>query len=81
MNYTPLEEAYKIHHVNSNTYRGTPSYNPICIYCTHILSTSLMNDGGSFRRCNKCKKHFKATILNPPVTNFYNSTNHLKGTN
>lgn len=83
MNYTPLDEAYKIHHVNSNTYTGTLKYNPTCIYCNHNSSTPLMNDrdGGSFRRCNKCKKNFRATTINPAITNFSYSTYHLKGTN
>jgi hypothetical protein len=81
MNYTPLEDAYKIHHVNSNTYSGTLKYSPTCIYCNNITSTPLMNDGGSFRRCDRCKKNFRATILNEAVTNFSYSTNHLKGTN
>lgn len=81
MNYTPLEEAYKIHHTSSNTYGGTLLYSPVCIYCTHNISVPLMNDGGSFRRCDKCNKHFRATIINPAVTNFSYSTHHLKGTN
>ena len=83
MNYTPLEEAYKIHHINSNTYSGTLKYNPTCIFCNHYTSTPLMlyRDGGSFRRCDKCRKQFRATIVNPAVKNFSYSTNHLKGTN
>ena len=81
MNYTPLDEAYKIHHVSSNTYTGTLKYSPICIYCKHNTSKPLLNDGGSFRRCDKCKKDFRATIIGPAVTNFTYSTNHLKGTN
>ena len=81
MNYTPLEEAYKIHHTNSNTYGGSLNYSTICIYCNHSTSKSLMNDGGSFRRCDRCKKDFKATILNNAVNNFGYSTQHLKGTN
>ena len=81
MNYTPLEDAYKIHHTNSNTYGGTLKYSPICIYCKNPTSFPLMNDGGSFRRCDRCKKNFKATILNEAITNFAYSTNHLKTTN
>jgi len=83
MNYTPLEEAYKIHHVNSNTYSGTLRYQPTCIFCNHNISTPLMNerDGGCFRRCDKCKKHFRANVINPAITNFSYSTYHLKGTN
>jgi hypothetical protein len=81
MNYTPLEEAYKIHHVNSHTYSGTLKYNTTCIYCQNPTSISLMNDGGSFRRCDRCRKNFRANILNEAVTNFSFSTHHLKGTN
>lgn len=81
MNYTPLEDAYKIHHVNSNTYTKTIKYSPTCIYCTNPTSYSLMNDGGSFRRCDRCKKNFRATTLNESISNFSYSTHHLKGTN
>lgn len=81
MNYTPLDEAYKIHHVNTNTYGGTIKYNPTCVYCKNTQSNSLMNDGGSFRQCLRCKKNFKATIINEAVKNFVYSTDHLKGTN
>jgi hypothetical protein len=81
MNYTSLDEAYKIHHINSNTYTGSIKYSPVCIYCKHTVSTSLMNDGGAFRRCDRCKKNFKAIILNQSITNFSYSTHHLKGTN
>jgi hypothetical protein len=82
MNYTSLDEAYKIHHVNSNTYGGTIKYSTICIYCTNSSSKSLMtNDGGAFRQCERCKKHFRATICNNAITNFSYSTHHLKGTN
>jgi hypothetical protein len=79
--YTPLDQAYKIHHTNSNTYTGSIKYNPTCIFCSHQISTSLMNDGGSFRRCNKCNKHFRASIVNDAITNYSYSTHHLKGTN
>jgi hypothetical protein len=83
MNYTPLDQAYKIHHINPNTYSGSLSYSPVCIYCNHSTSTPLMidRDGGCFRRCDKCRKQFRATIMNSAVTNFSYSTYHLKGTN
>lgn len=81
MNYTHLEDAYKIHHVSHNTYTGSIKYSPTCIYCNNPISTPLMNDGGSFRRCERCKKNFKATTLNDSVSNFSYSTHHLKGTN
>ena len=81
MNYTPLDDAFKIHHTNSNTYGGTIHYSTICIYCKNPSSKSLMNDGGAFRQCNQCKKNFMASILTPSVNNLKYSTNHLKGTN
>jgi len=81
MNFTPLDDAYKIHHVNHNTYNGSIKYNPTCIYCKNGHSISLMNDGGSFRQCAKCKKNFRASIVNPAIQNFSYSTHHLKGTN
>lgn len=82
MNYTPLEDAYKIHHVNSNIYGGIIKYITTCIYCKHPFSKALMNtDGGSFRQCERCKKNFKANIMNEAISNFSYSTNHLKGTN
>ena len=81
MNYTNLDEAYKIHHINSNTYGGTIKYNTTCIYCKNPYSKSLMNDGGSFRQCERCRKNFKSTIMNQAIQNFSYSTHHLKGTN
>jgi hypothetical protein len=83
MNYTPLEDAYKIHHTNSNTYGGTIKYSPICIYCKNPSSKCLIpqGDGGSFRQCDRCRKNFRATIINSAINNFSYSTHHLKGTN
>jgi hypothetical protein len=81
MNFTPLDDAFKIHHTNSNTYSGTLKYSMACIYCRNPTSISLMNDGGSFRQCNKCRKNFRATVLNDAINNFSSSTSQLKGTN
>jgi hypothetical protein len=81
MNYTSLEEAYKIHHTNSNTYGGTIQYSTACIFCKNPTSIPLMNDGGSFRRCERCRKNFKATVINDAINNHSYSTSHLKGTN
>lgn len=83
MNYTPLDEAYKIHHVSPNTYSGNLAYSTTCIYCSHNQTIPLMQDrdGGSFRQCGKCRKQFRAPVLNSAVTNFSYSTHHLKGTN
>lgn len=81
MNYTSLEEAYKIHHIQPNTYSGTILYDPTCIFCSHKQSVPLMNDGGSFRQCYRCRKNFKANVVSSPIASYYNSTKHLKGTN
>jgi hypothetical protein len=81
MNFTPLDDAFKIHHTNPNTYSGTIYYSPVCIFCLNPNSTSLMNDGGAFRQCNKCRKNFRATVLNQSINNFSYSTSQLKGTN
>ena len=81
MNFTPLEQAFSI---NSNTYRGTIHYSPVCIFCKNNSSIPLMPslcDGGSFRQCCRCKKNFRADVINKPINNFSYSTHHLKGTN
>ena len=77
MNYTPIENAYHIEHVNPNIYRGTITYSKKCIYCSSQESISLLPDG-SFRKCNNCRKNFKATILTNPIQNYNHSINHLK---
>lgn len=83
MNYTSLDDAYKIYHTNSNTYGGSITYNPTCIYCSNSSSNALMQsrDGGSFRQCKKCRKNFRANIVNKPINNLSYSTQHLHGTN
>ncbi len=81
MNYTPLEDAYKSHHTNSNIYTNNITYSPICIYCKNTSSKALMNDGGSFRQCDKCRKNFRAIVIDKAIHNFCYSTSHLKGTN
>lgn len=83
MNYTPLEDAYKIHHTNSNTYSGSIQYSQICPFCSFQSSSALMQvqDGGCFRQCNKCRKNFRANVLNTPVSNYSYSTQNLRGTN
>lgn len=81
MNYTSVDEAYNIHHTDVTGYVKIPVYSPVCIFCSHNTSQPLMNDGGSLRRCDKCRKNFRATILSEPIQNMRNSTNHLRGTN
>jgi len=62
---TPLDNAYKFQsfsgYINNN---GMVSrFSPVCIFCSSPDTKSLMNDGGSFRQCNKCKKQFKAQFM------------------
>jgi hypothetical protein len=76
-----LNDAFKIPHVQSNTYSGTILYDPTCVFCSHKHSIPLMNDGGSFRQCYKCRKNFRAKIITAPVASYIDSTQHLKGTN
>lgn len=40
------------------------SYSKTCIYCSNNESLALITDG-SFRQCARCRKHFKAQIINP----------------
>ena len=82
MNYTTLDTAYTIQHIYPKTYGGSIKYDPKCIYCSHQYSFALMTtDGGAFRKCEKCRKNFKANIVNGAINNFNFATNHLKGTN
>ena len=81
MNFTSISDAYKIHHIRNDTYGGSIKYSPVCIFCKNNISISLMNDGGAFRQCQRCRKNFRATVLNQAINNFSYSTHHLKGTN
>lgn len=78
MNYTPINNAFNTHHVNNTTYTGKILYNPECIFCSNPTSSALMNDGGSFRQCNKCRKNFKAQIVTETIQNYSYSTSHLQ---
>lgn len=82
-NFTPLEDAYKIHHTTSNTYSGQIKYDAQCPFCPCKDSTALMQsqDGGCFRRCNTCRKNFRANVLSNTIANYSYSTQHLRGTN
>lgn len=83
--FTPLNEAYNIHHVNTQSYTQAIQYSSQCIYCSNQDTTALMpnQDNGSFRQCNNrsCRKQFRAKIVSKPVENYVNATTHLKGTN
>ena len=62
---TPINEAYKYQtfspYINN---MKIPNYSSTCIFCSSKNTTSLVNDGGSFRQCQNCKKQFKAFIIN-----------------
>lgn len=81
MNYTPINSAFNTQHVNAGTYGGEIVYSPQCIFCGNPNSKPLMNDGGSFRQCQKCKKNFRAQVLTGSVQNYSYSTSHLNSNN
>ena len=58
MNYTFVNEAYKIHHINSDTYTENIKYSPICIYCNNISSKPLMN---AIKNFSYSTDHLKGT--------------------
>lgn len=78
--FTPLDQAYQIHHVNSNTYSSlnNAKYSPQCMFCGNQNSVPLMErqDRGAFRQCTNpsCRKQFQATILSQPIANYQMST-------
>ena len=64
---TPLESAYQFQTFSTfinNTHILSPKFSLKCIFCSSNNTVSLMNDGGSFRQCDQCKKQFKAIIIN-----------------
>lgn len=67
-----FNDAFKIHHIKQETYSGPIQYSQQCIYCSYKQSNALLIDG-SFRKCLKCNKHFKANILTQPVKNYNES--------
>ena len=78
--FTPLDQAYQIHHVSQNTYSSlnTAKYSPQCMFCKNQNSVPLMEiqDRGAFRQCinPSCRKQFQATILSQPIANYQMST-------
>lgn len=84
MNYTDLNDAFKIDHVKQSTYNVKTIYDPTCIYCSNKNTIPLMaeKDGGIFRLCSNtaCRKQFSANITSSPLSNYRESTNHLKST-
>jgi len=73
--------AFNINHVKPGTYGGTIVYDQTCPFCSHLESRGLMNDGGAFRECKRCKKQFRANILGEPVANYTTATSHLSPNN
>jgi len=59
---TPVEKAFDYSTPLTNSQFQLPKYSQTCIYCSNQESISLMNDGGSFRQCLKCRKQFRAQI-------------------
>ena len=61
---TPINDAYQFssfsQYINTGCLKS--NFSPVCIFCSSKESTALTNDG-SFRQCNRCKKHFKAILL------------------
>lgn len=60
---TPIAQAYQ-YETHSEFIKTTKKvqFSPICIFCSHLESIPLLNDG-SFRRCQQCRKDFKAKII------------------
>ena len=85
MNYTLLNVAYNIHHINSHPYSQPIVYSSQCVFCRSSDTYALMfnQDNGSFRRClnRSCRKDFRANIVSKPIENYTSATTHLKGTN
>ena len=73
--------AFNINHVQPGTYGGTIVYDQTCPFCSHLESRGLMNDGGSFRECKRCRKQFQAKVLGAPVANYSTATAHLSPNN
>ena len=61
---TPLNDAYQFNSFSQYISNGglNSHFSPICIFCSSKETSPLINDGGSFRQCNRCKKQFKAKL-------------------
>ena len=61
---TPLNDAYQFNTFSQYINKGglQTRFSPVCIFCSSNDSTPLINDGGSFRQCNRCKKQFKSRL-------------------
>ena len=75
MNCTPLDQAYRYEtHSEFIKNMQIPKYSHVCVFCGFTESVALNADGGSFRRCMRCKKEFRARIYYPSPLNV-NPTN------
>ena len=69
MNFTPLDQAYQVHHGNPSMYttNKTQTVNPKCIFCGNTNTSPLMEkqDGGIFRQCDNrsCRKQFTSSTI------------------
>lgn len=67
MNFTPLDQAYQVHHGNPSMYiqNKIQTINPKCIFCGNTNTFPLMEkkDGGIFRQCSSqlCRKQFTSS--------------------
>lgn len=67
MNFTPLDQAYQVHHGNPSMYitNKIQTVNPKCIFCGNTNTFPLMEkkDGGIFRQCGSqlCRKQFTSS--------------------
>jgi hypothetical protein len=81
MNFTPLDQAYQVHHGNPNMYvsNHVKNVNTKCIFCSSQNSIALMekHDGGALRQCGNpsCRKHFNAVQSNN--YQFTNNNTHI----
>jgi hypothetical protein len=82
MNFTPLDQAYQIHHGNPSMYTTNKiqTVNPKCIFCGNTNTFPLMEkkDGGIFRQCGSqlCRKQFTSSQNNIRFVN--NSLNQIQ---
>jgi hypothetical protein len=69
MNFTPLDQAYQVHHGNPSMYTTNKiqTVNPKCIFCGNTNTFPLMEkqDGGIFRQCDSklCRKQFTSSTI------------------
>ena len=65
---TPLNDAYHFNSFSPYIVNGglNSRFSPICIFCSSNNTMNLANDG-SFKKCNSCRKQFKARLSNNQV--------------